>query len=97
MTSKNMTMMTSLINRWTARIYEQQELAIKKKKKKQWLEKKLASREPKLVSIAQPKEPCEGSPPPSCHVKKELGKRSFLNVLKKKKKRKKELKTNLQK
>ena len=62
---------------WQAKIWqwwqasstdEQQELAIKKKRKKQWLEKKLASREPKLVSIAQPKEPCEGSPPPSCHV-----------------------------
>ena len=41
---------------------EQQVLAIikKKLKKKQWFEKKLVSREPKLMSIAQPKEPCEG-------------------------------------
>ena len=51
---------------WQAKIWqwrqasltdEQQVLAIIKKnfkKKKQWFEKKLASREPKLVSIAQP-------------------------------------------
>ena len=58
MTSKNMTMTTSLINRWTASIsYNKKNI---KKKKKQWFEKKLVSREPKLVSIAQPKEPCEG-------------------------------------
>ena len=57
---------------WQAKIWqwrqasstdEQQVLAIiknKLKKKKQWFEKKLASREPKLVLIAQLKEPCEG-------------------------------------
>ena len=57
---------------WQAKIWqwrqdsstdEQQVLAIikkKLKKKKQWFEKKLVSREPKLVSVAQPKEPCEG-------------------------------------
>ena len=50
-------MTTSLINRWTASIsYNKKKL----KKKSNDLKKKLASREPKLVSIAQPKEPCEG-------------------------------------